>query len=326
MPKTMSVGRRFLGWLILTAAVLAASTSRGAAPVDGHLGPITIEAWSSAVTVLQPEVHVLLRNDSDEPVEFMLQFALGVPNGGIRCNPDQRGLSDGLVTKLSRRSRAALKATLGTVPARGWTHRSFLAGLSGGGAPCRVPYRLTVRDATGGESRLEGTIEAPQRDAMETGLLADSDLHLESIVEQDRTTLRAVSLVRVLARNTGNVSASIGISGIRFQCPTHDQPTQELHSTTVQGEDVGPMVLPPTAVHVFVIGINVPAGLPLSDCRGVVDVSAFEKDGMRHLTNFTFDLEPRGSLELGGHGFRITTGSPTASGADHRCSVDQPDC
>jgi hypothetical protein len=233
----------------------------------------------------------------------LLQFGVGRSGTGISCDPGHRGVSDRLATALSRRTRSSLSDTLGVVPPDGWAHRSFLAGLSGGGAPCQVSYRLTARDGDGHEWRADGVIEAPESQTVPTREIGAEDVELKGLIEQDRSTRQPIALLRVLARNRGRVAASIGISSIALSCPDGHQPRRDLHYTTLQGEDVGPTILQSSAAHVFVIGIDIPAR-GLSDCSAAVGITAFEKGGPRSLTTFDVDLEPGGFFDLGGHGFR----------------------
>lgn len=288
-------------FVLLVVALLA--SHEGVAAEAGTTMPLSIETWSSSLTALQPEVHALLTNGTDQPLEFLLQFGAGASGEGLQCDPVHRGVSDQLARSLSRRSRAALSETLGVVPAKnGWTHRSFLAGLSGGGAPCRVSYWLTVRNREGKEWRTEGVIDVDEQDVVETGIIDAEDLKLMGFVEEDRSTRQRRALLRVLVRNSGRLAASIGISDIRLSCPGEGQPRRDLHYSTLQGEDVGPRTIRPSAAHVFVVGIGIPPE-GLSDCRGEVDIAAFERGGPRSLTTFRVDLEPRGFFDLGGHGF-----------------------
>lgn len=263
--------------------------------------PVSVESWSTSVTALQPEAHLLIENHGAEPVEFLLEFA---PGGNFSCDPNNRGTSGALATTLSRRSRASLAATLGSVPPNGWTHRSFLAGLSGGGAPCRVPYRLTVREGKGNEWRSEAAIEARTNRPVETGSIDPSDLDIKRFVEEDRSTRLPTALLRLLVRNKGTAATSIGISEIRFECSGGERPRRDLHYATLQGEDVGPALLLPGSSNVFVIGIDVSPTRSLRECRGLAEVTAFEREGRRTLKSFEFDLVPEGYLDFGGHGFK----------------------
>jgi hypothetical protein len=262
---------------------------------------VAVESWSSGATVLRPEVHVLLRNRTNEPIRFLLELGAGA---APHCDPGNAELSASLATRWGRRSLASTATTLGVVPAGGWTHRSLVTGFSGGGAPCRVPYRLTLRDSRQHEWRIEGVVDAPVERSVETGWISAAELHLDRIVERNRMLRKPGLILRVLAENRGHVAASIAITDIRFSCPGSEQPKWDLQQGTVQGEGVGPALILPSHAHVFVFGVDPPEGGALGDCRGSVEVSALERHGDRILKVYDFSLEPDGYVDVGEHGFR----------------------
>jgi len=293
--------------LVLLMSV--ASSQAAASPVQQNLGPLALRAWSSAATVLNPEVNVLIRNASDTPQEFLLQFGFDNREGRVTCRqgaPDAHAQPEPLtidVDRLRRHSRASLAATIGVVPAKGWTHRAFLVGPIGRG-PCHVPYRLTLRDESRKERRLEGVVEVPSGLVDRGGKEGASDLDADSVVEIDRSTRQGGAIVRILVENRGAAEITVGIGGVHFECPSGAQPMMELQHTTIQGEEAGPVPLAASGAHVFAIGVQVAEGQPLGECRGTAAIVSFESMGMRVLRQFEFSLQPSGFFDSGAHGFR----------------------
>jgi hypothetical protein len=68
-------------FLLLVVALLA--SHEGIAAEPGTTTPLSIETWSSSLTALQPEVHALLTNGTDQPLEFLLRFGAGASGEGL---------------------------------------------------------------------------------------------------------------------------------------------------------------------------------------------------------------------------------------------------
>jgi hypothetical protein len=297
-------------WVVLATALAVGGASSALAA--GEAEAVTLEAWAAEATVLRPEVHVLMKNQSDEPQQFLFEFGVRGHDGQPRCHHAGGARESGseLETRLAnlatwgaRRSRAGMQDSLGVIPPRAWAHRSFLLGIVGGVLPCRVPYRMTIQKGGGEVRTTEGVIELPSR-AIERGESGPGDLDFDYMVERDRSTRGTPLLVRILVRNLGAAHASVGVAGIRADCSSGEQPTVELQTSTLQGEESGPVQIAPGRAHVFVAGVHAPGEPEERDCTATAAIARFEAEGTKAIKTLSIPLQITGFFDSGAHGFR----------------------
>ncbi len=262
-------------------------------PASGGTGPVSVSTRTTWTTTAQPEVHLLLRNEEDRSVRFLLW--LGYLPGGKKpaCERTLAEVDANFRSRFTGWDGISQNPTSGVIPAQGWTHRSLLLGAEGWLPPCEVPYRVDLEVAGEHIGRLEGTIDAGKAEWVPRGNVLKGSVDWEAMVETDEIHDRRV-VSRLLVRNLGEEPAHLLVTGRHLQCENGERLGWALHHAAVQGEDVGPFALPPGGWAVFAAPIAVPNGAKLKRCAASIEISADTEAGLRPVETVEFLLKPTG--------------------------------
>lgn len=269
-------------------ALLVVLASHGA-----EADPLEIETGATWMTPGQPEVHVLLRNSSDQAVDFTLWLGRGRGKRRVECAQDLRTVDPSFYRRFDRLIGISQVMTSGIVPARGWAHRAFPVGAGGSVPPCRVPFSMQAD----GADVIEGEIEVPAAPPADSALSpGEASISPEVMVERDRLDRRRV-IIRLLVRNNGPKPTRVSITDREIHC-SDATVNWALHYGAVQGEDVGPTVVAPGGWAVFVDAANLADEAKVESCRGKIQLSAFVDGDMAPVARAEFSLVPTGEFGI----------------------------
>jgi hypothetical protein len=272
--------------VLLVAVVLVFSTSLAWAGVDD----LEVAARVSWMTPAQPEVHLLLKNPTDKPIEFSLWLGRGRGKRKTTCRANLSTVDPNFYQRFDRNIGISRVMTEGVVPAKGWTHRSYLVGASGGVAPCEVPFTLGSNGKT-----IEGEVSIPEE--RETGRPAPSagvSLTWERVIEESRVADDSL-IVRLLVRNRGTHPIWASITARELSCRA-GAISWRAHYGTIQGEAVGPAVVQPGEWIVFADVVDLAPGQDPKECSARLQISVLTEGGLRNVELAEFDLKPAGEF------------------------------
>jgi hypothetical protein len=250
----------------------------------------SIESTVTWMTGAQPEVHLLIENKTDRSIEFSSRLGRG-KGGGTSCAGNLDAVDPRFNERFDRRLGISRIMTTGTIPARGWAHRSYPVGESGLVPPCDVPYAISVDGA-----ELSGVVHvAFERPTWEGAEVTARSLVVAHAVEENRYAPPGV-IVRSLVRNQERTPIYILMSRRDIECAPGHAGRFSLHETVLQGEDVGPAVVPPSGWLVFVNDVALDRSEDAKMCSIRVELSALTKQGMRRVVESEISLAPSGAF------------------------------
>ncbi len=285
--------------LLVTITALLGSASVSADPTR-----LEIDSRSSWATPAQPEVHLLLRNPTEDPVLFTLW--LGATPGGpeLQCARQVEGADPDFLSRFHYWNGVSYGQTRGVVPPKGWTHRSLLVGESGGIVPCEVPYRLEIEKGKDEIAEVnEGTIRVEKPGPPQRGSVSKDSVEWLALVERDRLYEPRL-ITRLLVTNQEEHPIVIMVDHRHLECSEGEPATWALHHATVQGEDVGPFELSTGGWAVFVAAVNVPKSTPPESCRASMTIVADTSSGRQPIRRVEFSLAPTGFSDAATKGRR----------------------
>ncbi len=262
------------------------------APFANAAPELTVESRVSRASVAEPEVHILLRNNSDRPVEFSLWLGYLPGRRKPACSGDLTTLDRNYPSRFVGWDGLSRNPSSGVVPPKGWVHRSMALGAGGLLAPCTVPYLLSFEGEEGAR-QIEGEVQVSKGEAIERGSPTQADIDLEAMVETDEVHHDRVVL-RLLAANRSSKGAHLLITKRSFECAAPEWATWALHHTVAQGEDVGPFDVPANGWTVFTMSIEISGQRALLDCSVRLQVSADTDRGVVPIAATRSNLRPTG--------------------------------
>lgn len=272
--------------MLLTVIAVVAPEASSASETE-----IDVQSSSSWMTPGQPEVHLLLQNPTDRPVEFSLRLGRGRQGKRTQCSKDLADLDPGFVHRFDGRLGISRAATSGTIPAKGWTHRAFVVGAGGMVAPCEVPYVLGLDNPS---RTIEGTVAVPPAQLHWEGVpVHEGDLEWESLVESNERQPQSV-IVRLLLRNRSARPILASVSERSLNCPEGVTARWALQDSVLQGENIGPGVIGAGSWIVFVDQIDFDNVANAKQCSARIEVSAFTNEGTQPAVSAQFQLVPTG--------------------------------
>ncbi len=258
----------------------------------GAAGQVSIETSVTRATVAEPEVHLLLRNASAQPIEFVLWLGYLPGLRKLTCAGDLSVLDKNYASRFVGWDGVSVNPSSGVIPAKGWSHRSIAIGTGGSLAPCKVPY-LLVLQGTNGPEKIEGTVEVSTGEATERGNPDELDVALESMVEVDEVHKNRI-VVRLLATNNGTHPLHLLVTERSLECAPPGRAAWALHHTVLQGEDVGPFPVLAKSWAVFTMSVDVSGERTADQCTAHFQVSADTNRGARPVGEIKSLMKPAG--------------------------------
>lgn len=275
---------------LLPLAVGSASPSLSANDSD-PLDIVSSVTWASPA---QPEVHVLLRNQTDRTLPFSLWIGELPGPEGMKCHGSISAEKPDLFTRFSPWLGVSLGRSGGIVPPDGWAHRSFLVGDAGGVAPCSVPYLAVVG---AGEERKEvrGNIDVPEPTGVPRGMVSSSSLNWEAMFEKDEIHRNRV-IARVLVTNRESHSIDVFVHNRWISCAEGGRLSWALFHGVLQGEDVGPFSLSGKGWAAFVMALEVQPGTEPERCSLGLELFGDTNEGSALIARFEVPVEITGTF------------------------------
>ena len=276
------VGKTVLAWVVAatTSAVLTSAP------------PVRIDTWTTVATPARPEVHVLLRNSEDTPIPFVLEIG-DLQNGPkMRCAGGDEGKPD-FLSRFHFWNGVSFGDSTGVIPAKGWTHRSFVLGEYGNRPPCTVPYRLRFKSAPG---VVEGAIEVGSAPPPVREVVSMDDIRWDFMVEEHRVYEHRL-VARLAIENKSSHAIVIGLSRRSLDCEGTARASWSSQHGVIQGQDVGPFDIPKHGWGVFVASVDYWGTEYPADCRMSADLQLSTDRGTTTLSRVEFRLEPTGFLD-----------------------------
>lgn len=252
---------------------------------------LAVDARVSYSSAAQPELHVLVRNtSSDERI-----LSVWAPRQ-VECsekNPPIDRRREWIFLDLTNWHA---ELTVGRVRPGGWLHRSFPLGERWKSLEnCRAEF--VVSDWHSGEVIARDSISldagSPRR---RLATVRAGMGKLDAVLEEDRDR-EGLLVLRVLVRNASSEGFVAYETARDVFC--NGQPkvvNWTPRGGVLQGEDTGPVWVPPGGWGVFV---NVLTGSkPLRECEANIGVSALDRSGQSEpIARMTVSLAPEGYLE-----------------------------
>jgi hypothetical protein len=293
--------RRFLVTMSFVAGIGLQLAAGLAASEPSRL---EVESRSSWATPAQPEVHLLLRNPTDDEVVFTLWLGAIPGKSEVRCARQVTDVDPDFLSRFYYWNGISNGPTRGVVPPKGWTHRSLIVGESGGVAPCDVPYRLEIERGKDEIAEvIEGSVRVERPGLPQRGEVSNSGIEWSSVVERDRLYEPRL-IARLLVTNRESHPIWVLLDDRRLSCSEGEPATWALHHATVQGEDVGPYELAPGGWAVFTAAVNVPKSTRPESCRASMEIVADTPAGLRPVRAAEFPLAPVGFSDAATKGRR----------------------
>lgn len=258
-------------------------------------GAIAVESTSSWMTPARPEVHLLLRNRTAQPIEFSLRLGRGSAGESVHCAADLREVDPNFVERFDRLAAISRMMTSGVIPPNGWVHRSYPVGASGGVPPCQVPY---VVGSDHPSEIVTGTIEVPRAaEAWEGVDVGKESLTWESMVEEDQRYGERV-ITRLLVQNRDKLPILVSASERALSCKEGADARWALQDSVIQGENIGPALIGVGGWIVLVDAIELANRDDAAKCEAVIQLSAFTKSGTKPVATAKFSLAPSGRFSV----------------------------
>ncbi len=236
-------------------------------------GPLSVESQVSWATPAMPEVQILLRNSGDQPVDFVSEVATAPAGHQLDCQDTGTADEAGLTTRFLRWDSLSRGISRGTVPARGWAHRSVALGSVGVLPPCRIPFRVRATTQSGRKSNpIEGLIPVAAAPPVIEKRGKGSALSWAAMVEKD-STYRDRVVARLLVENGEDSTVRVLVTDRRIECKDKADASWVLHKGALQGQDVGPLDIGPRSWGVFASPVELRGSKQASDCRIMVELS-----------------------------------------------------
>jgi hypothetical protein len=240
-----------------------------------------------------PEAHVLLKNLTDERIDFDVRFRLRE----MRCSGPIQHL-----VELNPRSRMGnyfrtfvgwhRTEGAGVLLPKGWAHRSTFLFLETASLPCEVPFKIAL-DAP--HSRIiDGIVvvkEGPPARALVN--TKASDVSLDVVVEADEGDPRAPT-VRLLVRNLATRSVQVEATERGTTCAQGARAGWAPIRGVLQGENTGPLDLGPGGWGVLIDVVRVGDVEDLAHCTGWITIEGTDERGAVLIDRIEFPLLPTG--------------------------------
>jgi hypothetical protein len=242
-----------------------------------------------------PEVHLLIRNQSQEPVGFVAELGAASERTGLRCHGHPARTDEAFVWRFSRWDSVSRGISRGLMPAGGWSHRSIALGTGGVSPPCEIPYRVMFPSPHEGQSEVRGVISVPAMPPSTRDRGPTPVLGWESSVEKDDTRQGRL-VARLLVTNRSDHPTRLLITNRQLTCVGGTDARLALHDGTLQGQDVGPFEVDSLGWTVFVMAVDSYGNRGGDPCRITVELSADTSAGLRSVETVEFPLKPTALL------------------------------
>ena len=278
---------------VVTMMLLVPSMVPAAESANQTVQVSTTVNW---MTVLKPEVNVLLRNHGNTPVTFGLSF---LESNSDTRPPCARRSEPGLKTDFDqwtlRDDRNELQS-FGIVPPNGWSHRVVIPTGPVFRPPCDLKYVVNLVNSTE-EWRLQGAVHIP---ALPTPLAAVSSAPpvLETSVMVEKDAFDRHLLVRLLIENKGANSERVWVSDRTLKCKPPTRVDWSTERPVPQGQDIGPAFIPAHSWAVLVSAVRLVNGESEEGCTGSITLSRPASPDWLPWKTVEFGLKPTGHLRL----------------------------
>ena len=277
-----------VGIVALLTPLMVAATAPSANP------PVEVATAVSWMTVMRPEINVLLRNHGDVAVNFSVSFL--EPNFDTqppcvrRSEPE---LSIGSAQWTLQDGRDDLQS-LGIVPPHGWAHRVVVLASSVLRPPCNLNYVIHLTDAAK-EWRFQGPVNVP---AQPTPLAAVSSAPpvLETSVMVEKDIFDRHLLVRLLVENKGANAERVWVSDRTLKCKPPTRVDWSTERPVPQGQDIGPAFISGHSWAVLVSAVRLIEGESAAGCTGSITLSRPASPEWLPWKTVEFELKPTGQL------------------------------
>jgi len=232
-----------------------------------------VEIATTWMTPFGPEVHVLLTNNSLEPVPFSVGF---IQDKDVRkvCESDLKTLDSNFHHRYEKGARRQPSNTAGIIEPSSWSHRHFVVGATGGVSPCSVNVIVRV-----GEEHVERKIYFPRNIYYPPTSTRDSkQLEVSTIVEKVRGSSDAY--IRTRVENKDDKTAYLLVLDRLLNCKKNGRARWANAFSSLQGMNSGPVVLDESKWVVFV---DIVESLENTDnaksqCSGSIVIGGYDED------------------------------------------------
>lgn len=237
---------------------------------------LELEDTVSWMTTDYPEVHVILKNKTDEPIEFSLVFgATQKSSSGQECSKKLQDFDVYYGRKTETTARTQTGSSKGLIQPHGWTHRIYRLGAKGLIPPCKLTYLVKYK-YKGEFSVIEKTVDIPYYKF--AGHVGDSDVRdidlvSDTIVEKGPSENNVIA--RTLIRNQSGKKVYLFVSDRDIKCDAGSRATFKLVGGVKQGEDTGPVIVRPHQWIVFKQVISYSDDSALKSCKVWIQFSTY---------------------------------------------------
>lgn len=251
--------------------------------------PISVETNTTWSTLLQPEVNLLIRNNSIKKLRVQVNFGYKK----VECQGELNTVDSHYSSRMASIETFHRVNTVALIPRGGWVHRSYPIAKDGLIAPCKIPY--IIKSLYKPFSPVSGVVDVPDLSGLRVGgEVSMSSLSVEYMVEKDELAKSSV-ILRLLVYNNENYNLRVSIMDRYLSCKGNGKVKWSLRNAPLREESVGPLLIKSKKWGVFVSKIDLEAKTPPSSCEGWASLSAQDSDGNEiPVRKINFSLSPIG--------------------------------